>query len=109
MAALPFSSRSIARPSVGFEMFRFGPTVPVAPASLSVWQAVQPALLNTVLPAAGSPPEYPGGTVSVGPGTVPTTVRATGATTLPPHALPKKIMRTATGARRRTGATVPFE
>ena len=43
-ASLPFSVWS-----------RFGPTVPVAFAALSVWQAVHPDDVKTVLPAAASP------------------------------------------------------
>src|SRR5690242_12779333 len=35
---------------------RFGPTVPLAPASASVWQPVHPAEpVNTVFPAAAAP------------------------------------------------------
>src|SRR5207237_9779802 len=110
IAPLPWRRRSIARPRVGFDVSRSGPTVPVAPASLSVWQAVQPSVLKIVLPATGSPFAYSGGTVSVVcPGTVPTTVWATGATTLPPQPLVKRTIRTASRPRRRTGATVPFE
>src|SRR5439155_9039295 len=36
-------------------MSRFGPIVPVAPASLSVWHAVHPALVKTAFPAAALP------------------------------------------------------
>ena len=43
------------RASAGFSWSRFGPIVPVEPASFSVWQLVQPALRKTALPAVGSP------------------------------------------------------
>src|SRR5207247_9731150 len=40
----------------GFSWSRFGPTVPVAPASANVWQPLQPAEpVKTVLPAAAFP------------------------------------------------------
>jgi hypothetical protein len=76
---------------------------------------VQPFVVKTVFPAAGSPFAYSGGTVSAWvvvcpPGTVPITVCGVGVTTVAlPHPAAKKTVRTATGARRRTGATVPFE
>src|SRR4051794_32003232 len=37
------------------DVLRFGPTAPVAPASLSVWQALHPFALNTAMPAVASP------------------------------------------------------
>src|SRR5581483_7286022 len=40
---------------------RFGPTVPVAPASFSVWQVLQPAVSNTCLPAVTSAAPPPAG------------------------------------------------
>src|SRR5207247_143188 len=58
MTPLPFVTRSVTSASVGFGLTvsRFGPTVPVDPASASVWQPVQPAApVNTALPATGSP------------------------------------------------------
>jgi hypothetical protein len=42
-------------------------------------------------------------------GNLPTTVWATGETTFPPQPVIKNRLRIATGQRRRTGATVPFE
>ena len=64
---------------------------------------MQPEAVNCVFPAAGSP----AGVVEVG--NFPTTVWATGETTLPPQPVIKNRLRIATGQRRRTGATVPFE
>ena len=52
---LPFVTRSTTRSAGGFASSRFGPTVPVAPASFSVWQLSQPAVAKTCLPAAASP------------------------------------------------------
>src|SRR5439155_24729864 len=48
----PFVTRSTTSAFGGFFSSRFGPTVPVAPASLSVWQLVQPAFSKTALPWA---------------------------------------------------------
>src|SRR5262249_40764567 len=55
IGGLPFVTRSTTRSSGGFFWSRFGPTVPVAPASFSVWQLAQPAVMKTCLPAVGSP------------------------------------------------------
>ena len=49
---LPFVTRSITSAFGGFASSRFGPTVPVAPASFSVWQLVQPAFSKICLPIA---------------------------------------------------------
>src|SRR5205085_7245801 len=49
---LPFVTRMTTSAFGGFFWSRFGPTVPVAPASFSVWQLVQPAFWNTALPWA---------------------------------------------------------
>ena len=62
MAPRPFVTRSIASSTEGCESSRFGPTVPVVPASASVWQAPQFAT-KIDLPASGSPSA--GGSVSV--------------------------------------------
>jgi hypothetical protein len=51
----PFRTLSTTSESGGIASSRFGPTVPVEPASLSVWHAVQPAVVNTFFPAAASP------------------------------------------------------
>ena len=58
---LPFVTRSTTSAFGGFASSRFGPTVPVAPASFSVWQLVQPAVWKTCLPAAtcAPPPALP--------------------------------------------------
>ena len=40
--------------------------MPPAPAAFRVWQPAQPALVNTLLPAAGSPPPGPDAAVVVG-------------------------------------------
>src|SRR6188474_2544278 len=52
---LPWVTRSTTRDAGGFASSRFGPTVPVAPASASVWHEVQPADSKTCLPAVASP------------------------------------------------------
>ena len=49
----------------GLASSRFGPTVPLRPASFSVWQLVQPAESKTCFPAAASPGS-PAGVVSAG-------------------------------------------
>ena len=79
MTPLPLVTRSTTSSEGGFASSRFGPTVPLAPASLSVWQLLQPAVSKTCLPAAGSP--FASGVV----GTVPTTVSGAGDTVLPPQ------------------------
>src|SRR5205085_9401987 len=43
IAPFPFVTRSTTSESGGFASSRFGPTVPVAPASFNVWQLAQPA------------------------------------------------------------------
>ena len=48
---MPFVTRVTTSSLDGFASSRFGPTVPVAPASASVWQPPQPALVKTALPA----------------------------------------------------------
>jgi aminopeptidase len=56
MTPLPCVTRSITSAYGGFFSSRFGPTLPVAPASFSVWQFLQPAEpVKTALPAAASP------------------------------------------------------
>src|SRR5438132_8248817 len=63
MRFLPFVTRWTTRLFGGFFWSRFGPTVPVEPASLSVWQFVQPALRKIVLPSVEvilPPPEHIG-------------------------------------------------
>jgi hypothetical protein len=55
ITALPFVTRSTTSEAGGFASSRFGPTVPVAPASASVWHPTQPAEAKTALPAAASP------------------------------------------------------
>src|SRR5436190_1200760 len=49
---LPFVTRSTTSELGGLASSRFGPTVPVAPASFNVWQLVQPAVSKTCLPWA---------------------------------------------------------
>ena len=86
--------------------------MPVEPASFSVWQPMQPALVKTVLPAVGSPFLYCAGTVAVGAvATVPITVTGVGVTIFPPGfdfeqpaATSRSGSRRAIGARRRTRA-----
>src|SRR6185503_11761507 len=58
---LPFVTRSTTRDFGGLASSRFGPTVPVEPASFRVWQLVQPTVANTCLPCATSadPPPPP--------------------------------------------------
>ena len=64
---------------------RFGPTVPVAPASESVWQLPQPVEAKTSLPAAGSPSVAPPPS-SLPVGTSPITVSGVGvASSAPPQ------------------------
>src|SRR6187200_852920 len=50
----PFVTRSVTRSAEGFAASRLGPTVPVAPATASVWQAPQPAEAKRALPRATS-------------------------------------------------------
>ena len=75
MTPLPWVTRSRISESGGFFSSRFGPTVPVEPAALSVWQPPHPATFRKMsFPAAGSPVL---GTVVVGVvgfGTLPMTV-----------------------------------
>ena len=49
------------RPSAseGFSWSRFGPTLPLEPASLSVWQPPQPAVAKTFLPSGARQPPPP--------------------------------------------------
>jgi hypothetical protein len=55
----PFVTRSSTSDFAGFASSRFGPTLPVEPASASVWQPVQPAELKTCLPSGLPPPPPP--------------------------------------------------
>src|SRR5262249_43904469 len=55
MTPLPFVTRSITSAWGGIFSSRFGPTVPVAAASFSVWQLLQPAVSKTCFPAVASP------------------------------------------------------
>src|SRR5438093_7743491 len=56
MTAPPFVTCLTTAASDGFSWSRFGPTVPVAPASASVWQPLQPAEpVKIAFPAAGFP------------------------------------------------------
>ena len=50
----PFVTRSATSAADGLAASRSGPTVPVAPASESVWQAAHPAEAKTCLPSATS-------------------------------------------------------
>src|SRR5437763_14359825 len=85
MAPAPLVTRSTASESGGFASSRFGPTVPVAPASFSVWQPTQPALVNTAFPDVGLPFLYWAGTVAVGvEATVPITVTGVGVAVFSP-------------------------
>src|SRR5205807_2380374 len=65
ITAPPFSTWRWTIANDGFSWSRFGPTVPVEPAFLSVWQLTQPAEVNTALPAVASP-WAPPGVVAVG-------------------------------------------
>ena len=67
MTPLPCVTRSTTSVAGGFASSRFGPTVPVAPASASVWHDVQPAVSNTCLPAVASPEGAAGVVVSPPP------------------------------------------
>ena len=51
----PFVTRSIASSWLGFASSRFGPTVPLEPASASVWQPPQPAEAKIALPSVSPP------------------------------------------------------
>src|SRR6478736_9332435 len=85
IAPAPAVTRVTASESGGFAWSRFGPTVPVEPASFRVWQPLHPALRKTALPATGLPFLYCAGTVTVGAvGTVPITVSGVGVTTFSP-------------------------
>src|SRR5690242_1539702 len=56
MIAPPFVTCVTTLSLGGMSWSRFGPTVPVAPASFSVWQPLQPAdPVKIAFPAAGSP------------------------------------------------------
>ena len=59
MPPCPLVTRSTASSRDGLASSRFGPTVPDAPASASVWQLPQPALANTCLPSTAPPPPPP--------------------------------------------------
>src|SRR4029079_1145319 len=59
--AWPSVTRWTTSSSDGLASSRLGPTVPDAFASDSVWQAAQPALAETSLPAAASPLRARGG------------------------------------------------
>src|SRR3990172_3172828 len=61
MAPFPFVTRSTTSSRDGFESSRFGPIVPVPPASASTWHDPQPPSANTSLPATGSPAGAAGG------------------------------------------------
>ena len=52
---MPFVTRVTTSSVSGLASSRFGPTVPVVPASARVWQPPQPALVKTALPAVASP------------------------------------------------------
>lgn len=52
MGAFPFVTRVTASWKLGFASSRFGPIVPVVPASARVWQFPQPAEAKTLLPSA---------------------------------------------------------
>src|SRR6185437_1754257 len=85
IAPAPCVTRRKARERAGLAWSRFGPTVPVEPASLRVWQPVQPAERNTFLPATGSPCLYEAGTFVVFAfGSVPMTVTGSGAAVFSP-------------------------
>ena len=60
IAPWPFVTRVTTSSVSGLASSRFGPTVPVAPASASVWQPPQPALVKTALPAVGVARELEG-------------------------------------------------
>ena len=86
IAPMPFVTRVTTSSVSGFASSRFGPTVPVAPASASVWQPTQPALMKTALPAVGSPVSFSAGRslVSVvAVGSVPTTVSGVAVVSVP--------------------------
>ena len=55
----PFVICVTAAATSTLESSRFGPTVPVEPASASVWQLPQPLEAKISLPAAGSPSTAP--------------------------------------------------
>lgn len=56
-AAPRFAFEAAVAQSLFSRMSRFGPTVPVAPAAASVWQAAHPAEANKALPAVADEPE----------------------------------------------------
>src|SRR3954447_7187537 len=99
MGGLPFVTRLTTRSRGGFASSRFGPTVPDAPASFSVWQLAQPAVSKTCLPATRSP--FTSGVVGI----VPTTVSGAGATVSPQPASTSP-QATRIRALRRTGASL---
>src|SRR4051794_40312323 len=84
----------------GLRSSRFGPTVPCELAAASVWQAPQPAVTKIRLPSSALPFGSDGpAVVVVGFGSVPTTVSATGCTTVPPQ--PASTSRSGIPSRRR--------
>src|SRR5262249_22030103 len=87
IAPAPFVTRSTTSESGGFAWSRFGPTVPVVPASASVWHPPHGPVLKIVFPATGSPFLYWGGTVTAAVGaTVPRIVEGVAVVTVPPGA-----------------------
>ena len=70
IAPLPFVTRSTTRSAEGFASSRLGPTLPVAPASASVWQPTQPAEVKTAFPAVASPAAASRGRASSSAGSV---------------------------------------
>src|SRR6185503_2046575 len=59
MTPLPFVTRSVTSAASGFAWSRFGPTVPLAPASASVWQPAQFVVKIDLPSVAGWPPPPP--------------------------------------------------
>src|SRR3954470_22258758 len=112
MAPAPLVTRATASASGGFAWSRFGPTLPVEPASCRVWQPEQPALRKTFFPAVGSPFLYCAATDAfVSVGTVPTTVDGSGFAVFSPgfeveQPAAARASTIASGARRRTSASV---
>ena len=86
IAPAPFVTRCVASARSGFASSRFGPTLPVEPASFSVWQPVQPALRKIFFPSTGSPLTACVVEVVCASGSVPTTVSGTGFDLLAVHA-----------------------
>src|SRR5215207_8608266 len=74
MTPFPFVTRSVTSASSGFALSRFGPTLPLAPASESVWQPEQ-FVLKIALPSVAScppPPPPPGCSFTGSPATAAT-------------------------------------